>query len=71
METVGQQIEHCAAFFEPLLNDEQTAKLLGDMHPKTLQRMTRNRLIPTSPVTTPMRLPPASMRGPCSIWPSR
>lgn len=35
-----------AEIFEPLLNDEQTAKLLGDMHPKTLQRMARNREIP-------------------------
>lgn len=48
METVGQEhIEPWAAMFEPLLNDEQTAKLLGNMHPKTLQRMARNRQIPS------------------------
>jgi excisionase family DNA binding protein len=32
--------------FEPLLNDEQTAQLLGGMHPKTLQRMARSGQIP-------------------------
>jgi excisionase family DNA binding protein len=32
--------------FEPLLNDEQTAQLLGGMHTKTLQRMARNGQIP-------------------------
>ena len=33
--------------FEPLLNDEQTAHLLGGMHVKTLQRMARSGQIPT------------------------
>lgn len=33
-------------FFEPLLNDAETAKLLGDMKVKTLQRMARTGLIP-------------------------
>ena len=32
--------------FEPLLDDTQTAKLLGDMHIKTLQRMARYGEIP-------------------------
>lgn len=32
--------------FEPLLNDEDTAKLLGGMHVKTLQRMARNGQVP-------------------------
>jgi len=31
--------------FEPLLNDEQAAQLLG-IHPKTLQRLARTGLIP-------------------------
>lgn len=35
-----------AAIFEPLLNDEQAAKVLGEMHPKTLQRMARERKVP-------------------------
>lgn len=46
METVGEQIEHWAGLFEPLLNDEQAAKVLGDMHPKTLQRLARAGQIP-------------------------
>jgi excisionase family DNA binding protein len=29
-------------YFEPLLSDKQAAKLLGDMHPKALQRMARS-----------------------------
>jgi excisionase family DNA binding protein len=33
--------------FEPLLNDEQAADLLGKMHVKTLQRMARKGHIPT------------------------
>jgi hypothetical protein len=35
-----------AGVFEPLLNDVDTAKLLGGMHPKTLQRMARLGQIP-------------------------
>jgi len=31
---------------EPLLNDSQAAKFLGDLHPKTLQRMARRGEIP-------------------------
>ncbi len=32
--------------FEPLLNDEQAARLLGNMHPRTLQRLARTRVVP-------------------------
>lgn len=32
--------------FEPLLNDEQAACLLGNMHPRTLQRLARTGVIP-------------------------
>ena len=32
--------------FEPLLNTEESATLLGGMHPKTLQRMARRGEIP-------------------------
>jgi excisionase family DNA binding protein len=32
--------------FEPLLNDEKAAEMLGGMHPKTLQRMARSGQIP-------------------------
>jgi excisionase family DNA binding protein len=32
--------------FEPLLNDEQAARLLGNMHPRTLQRLARTQVIP-------------------------
>lgn len=41
----SEHSEICGCF-EPLLNDEQTAKLLGDMHPKTLQRIARAGQIP-------------------------
>ena len=34
------------ADFEPLLNTEESATLLGRMHPKTLQRMARRGEIP-------------------------
>ena len=37
--TEGQQ-------FEPLLNDEQAAQLLGNMHPRTLQRFARTGVVP-------------------------
>jgi excisionase family DNA binding protein len=32
--------------FEPLLNDSQAAQLLGNMHPRTLQRLARTGIIP-------------------------
>jgi excisionase family DNA binding protein len=32
--------------FEPLLSDKQAARLLGGIHPKTVQRMARNGQIP-------------------------
>ena len=32
--------------FEPLLNDEQAAHLLGNMHPRTLQRLARTHMVP-------------------------
>jgi excisionase family DNA binding protein len=32
--------------FEPLLNDEQAAKFLGGLHPKTVQRMARDGRLP-------------------------
>ena len=32
--------------FEPLLNDQQAASLLGGIHPKTLQRMARDGHVP-------------------------
>jgi excisionase family DNA binding protein len=32
--------------FEPLLNDQQAAQLLGNMHPRTLQRLARTGVIP-------------------------
>jgi len=32
--------------FEPLLSDDQAARLLGGIHPKTLQRMARNGKVP-------------------------
>ncbi len=32
--------------YEPLLNDAQAAEFLGGLHPKTVQRMARNGLIP-------------------------
>ena len=32
--------------FEPLLNDEQAAQLLGNMHPRTLQRLARTCVVP-------------------------
>jgi len=32
--------------FEPLLNDEQAAQLLGNMHPRTLQRLARTHMVP-------------------------
>lgn len=41
----GQQPGN-SGYFEPLLNDEQTAELLGKMHVKTLQRMARYGRIP-------------------------
>jgi excisionase family DNA binding protein len=45
---VGNTVIHDNSnrLFEPLLNDEQTAELLGGMHPKTLQRMARSGRIP-------------------------
>jgi excisionase family DNA binding protein len=33
-------------YFEPLLSDTQAAQLLGNMHPRTLQRLARSRLVP-------------------------
>ena len=32
--------------FEPLLNDTQAAQLLGNMNPRTLQRLARTHLVP-------------------------
>lgn len=32
--------------FEPLLNDREAAQLLGDMHPRTLQRLARTGVVP-------------------------
>ena len=32
--------------FEPLLDDQQAASLLGGIHPKTLQRMARDGQVP-------------------------
>jgi excisionase family DNA binding protein len=32
--------------FEPLLNDQQAAQLLGNMHPRTLQRLARTGVVP-------------------------
>lgn len=32
--------------FEPLLNDEQAARLLGNMHPRTLQKLARTSVVP-------------------------
>ena len=32
--------------FEPLLNDGEAAQLLGNMHPRTLQRLARNQVVP-------------------------
>ena len=32
--------------FEPLLNDAQAACLLGNIHPRTLQRLARERVVP-------------------------
>ena len=32
--------------FEPLLSDEQAARLLGNMHPRTLQRLARTSVVP-------------------------
>jgi excisionase family DNA binding protein len=32
--------------FEPLLNDEQAARLLGNMHPRTLQKLARTGVLP-------------------------
>lgn len=32
--------------FEPLLNDAQAAHLLGNMHPRTLQRLARTHVVP-------------------------
>ena len=32
--------------FEPLLNDAQAAQLLGNMHPRTLQRLARTHVVP-------------------------
>jgi len=32
--------------FEPLLSDQQAAQLLGNMHPRTLQRLARTGVIP-------------------------
>jgi len=47
MQVVGQSAEgsNKSCIFEPLLNDEQAAALLG-IHHKTLQRLARNRQIP-------------------------
>lgn len=42
-----QQAYEAPLNFEPLLNDEQTGHLLGDMHPKTLQRLARMGKIPS------------------------
>lgn len=44
--TIQNHGNEAADLFEPLLNDIQAAKLLGDMHPKTLQRIARNGQIP-------------------------
>jgi excisionase family DNA binding protein len=32
--------------FEPLIDDQQAASLLGNIHPKTLQRMARRGQVP-------------------------
>jgi hypothetical protein len=32
--------------FEPLLNDAQAARMLGNMHPRTLQRLARSHVVP-------------------------
>lgn len=46
MQTVGQSAQTTNSYvFEPLLNDEQAAGLLG-LHPKTLQRLARNHEVP-------------------------
>jgi excisionase family DNA binding protein len=39
-------IDAASAAFEPLLSDEQAARLLGGLHVKTLQRMARDGEIP-------------------------
>src|SRR5229473_1770143 len=43
---VSQQSTADGQQFEPLLNDEQAAHLLGNMHPRTLQRLARTGVIP-------------------------
>lgn len=37
---------HAAIEFEPLLDSEEAAKLLGNIHVKTLQRYARNGTLP-------------------------
>jgi excisionase family DNA binding protein len=44
--STAAQAGRTAAIFEVLLNDEQAAKFLGEMHPKTLQRLARAGQIP-------------------------
>jgi excisionase family DNA binding protein len=46
-QAVNEVVANTAAYFEPLLNDESAARLLGGMHIKTLQRRARNGQIPT------------------------
>lgn len=42
----SQPLSEAGQQFEPLLNDEQAAQLLGNMHPRTLQRLARTRAVP-------------------------
>jgi len=47
---MGTQLTGASAptnqYFEPLLDDKQTAEFLGGLHPKTVQRMVREGQLP-------------------------